>query len=286
MTSDVKHTVEHYNNNLSLEDIKKLKKIGSGTDANIYKINNELLLKVYHKDSIHSKIDLESEVIKTDKPAYFKRKCEYQGYCYDEDGVRLSYNDIINFAKKKQQNISLSSLPYESFFINDHFKGCFLHYYKYHLPISSFQFLPEKTKLKLFKRILPKLDELLKNNIYTIDLYNKRNSHAPHNNIIVNSRLNPQIIDLEGRSVAYTAKFNQNYFEQTMFGLTTLLLEFIFNQYLDDYYDESYEYEDYYYHFFNTTHNIEPYYLDKIFNPKISIEDLDEFIDYRLALKK
>ncbi len=269
--------IYHFKDN----DINKLKLIGEGTDAKIYKLNNDYLLKVYHKKIIESG-EITSDIIKTAKPQTFKNIKQFQSYCVDEDGVRLSYNDIVNFAQKKQMNINHTYLPINPLFINNHFRGCIIKYHRHYLPISYFNFLSEKNKLKIAQKICLKIKELTDNYIYPIDLYNKQSSLKPHKNIIINGHFDPQIIDLDGKSVAYTSTFNKDYYEQTIFGLTTLLLEYVFNQDLEDYYNEFEEYQDYYKDYFTTKNIINKEYVDKLITDDIQLSDVENFIEHKL----
>jgi hypothetical protein len=284
---ELENLSKQYIYSIKEEDLKKLKKIDSGTDAQIYKLTNDLLLKIYHNQKQYDNIqNLLSLDIKTTKPTKFKNDCHTQSYCYDDNGIRLGYAQIIKFAKNKQANITKTTLPLNPVYINNLFRGCILKYHKHYYPISYFTFLPIKAKLKIVKKLLEKIKELLEYNVYTIDLYNKKYNDYPHNNIVVNFNLNPEIVDLDGQSVAYTANFNENFYQQTLFGLTSLLLEFLYDQELDEYYSEFYVYQEYYQDYFNKIYNIPSKYIDNLFSENISFEMLEEFIDYEIYRKK
>lgn len=169
-----------YMYDLTEQSISKLKLVNKGTDAKLYKLSNNLLLKLYYTDKkiISNNND---EDVKTTKPTKFNNSTTFMSYCYDKNGVRLGYDKIIEMAKSKQFTIKNTILPINPVYINHHFRGCILKYYHNYYPISSFAFLPKSTKLKIIKKLLLKIKELLNNNIYPIDLYNKQDSNSAHN---------------------------------------------------------------------------------------------------------
>lgn len=274
-----------YMYDLTEEKIKKLKLVNKGTDAKLYKLSTNLLLKLYYTDK---KVVLNNndDDVKTIKPTRFNNSTTFMSYCYDANGVRLGYDKIIEMAKRKQFEIKKTILPINPVYINHHFRGCIIKYHHNYYPISCFSFLPKRTKLKIIKDLLVKIKELLNNNIYPIDLYNKQNSNLPHNNIVINFSLNSQIVDLDGKSVAYTEKFNPEFYKKSLFELSTLLLEFLFDQELEDYYLEFDQYQEYYQQYFYERYNIPPKYIDNLLSNNIDLDVIEEFVDYELSLKK
>lgn len=263
---------------LTEEDIKHFKKIGSGTDASVYKLTKDLYLKLYDVNKpVLEPSSSSEEYVKTIRPLKFENTFKFSTKGYDEEGVRLGYDQIIELAKQKQHDIMHTFLPLNPCYIDGSFKGCIVKGYPYNLPIDSFRGLPEKAKLKLIRKLLEKFKELINNNVYPVDLYNKQNSSLPHNNIIVNAFLDPKIIDLDGKSVAYTEVFNQRYYEEAVFGLTTLILEFLFDQDLVDYFNEMDEYTDYYKRFFQGK-GVPGSLIDQMLSSNISIDSLEDFI--------
>ena len=274
-----------YMYDLTEEKIKKLKLVNKGTDAKLYKLSSNLLLKLYYTDK---KIVLNNndDDVKTTKPTRFNNSTAFLSYCYDANGVRLGYDKIIEMAKRKQFEIKNTILPINPVYINHHFRGCIIKYHHNYYPISCFSFLPQKIKLKILKNLLAKIKELLNNNIYPIDLYNKQNSNLPHNNIVINFSLNSQIVDLDGKSVAYTEKFNPEFYKKSLFELSTLLLEFLFDQELEDYYLEFDQYQEYYQKYFYERFNIPQKYIDNLLSNNIDLDVIEDFVDYELSLKK
>lgn len=274
-----------YMYDLTEEKIKKLKLVNKGTDAKLYKLSSNLLLKLYYTDK---KVVLNNndDDVKTTKPTRFNNSTAFLSYCYDANGVRLGYDKIIEMAKRKQFEIKNTILPINPVYINHHFRGCIIKYHHNYYPISCFSFLPQKTKLKILKNLLAKIKELLNNNIYPIDLYNKQNSNLPHNNIVINFSLNSQIVDLDGKSVAYTEKFNPEFYKKSLFELSTLLLEFLFDQELEDYYLEFDQYQEYYQKYFYERFNIPQNYIDNLLSNNIDLDVIEDFVDYELSLKK
>ncbi len=275
-----------YMYDLTEEKIKKLKLVNKGTDAKLYKLSNNLLLKLYYTDKKVILNNNDDDDVKTTKPTRFNNSTTFMSYCYDANGVRLGYDKIIEMAKRKQFEIKNTILPINPVYINHHFRGCIIKYHHNYYPISCFSFLPQKAKLKILKNLLAKIKELLNNNIYPIDLYNKQNSNLPHNNIVINFSLNSQIVDLDGKSVAYTEKFNPEFYKKSLFELSTLLLEFLFDQELEDYYLEFDQYQEYYQKYFYERFNIPQKYIDNLLSNNIDLDVIEDFVDYELSLKK
>lgn len=97
--------------------------------------------------------------------------------------------------------------------------------------------------------------------------------------------MKPQIIDLDGRSVCYTAFKNQDYYNETLFSFVIFLLELFYNQNLEDYYEEDDTYRDYYLDYFETKM---PKEISKeLLSPAPCIEGIYDFLDYKKrSLKK
>ncbi|MBE6161172.1 MAG: hypothetical protein E7158_03030 [Firmicutes bacterium] len=265
--------------NLNSNQVSKLKIIGKGTDANVYRINKNLLLKLYKlpQSNIKSSND---EIIKTDKPQKFINTFKFQSRCYNEEGLRLGYKDLIEMANIKQEKINLTYLPLAPCYIDNSFRGCILKNCRPNIPIDFFKFLPERKKLIIIQKILMKFKELIANNIYPYDLYNKIDSDHQHNNIIIDFKLEPTIIDLDGKSTAYTESFNETYYYDSTFGISCLTLEFLFNQDMIDFFDEPFELKDYYQDFYKGKIDYED--VDKLINTNIEFEYIEEFINKRI----
>lgn len=262
------------------------RKIGEGREASIYRVSKDLAIKIYHKsfDGLKN-IPENDETIKTTKPKIFKSPYNHQSLCYDEEGVRLSFEDVIYHAKYRQKNINKTYLPLNPVYINGTFRGCIIKYHNNFFPISYFNALPKKLKYKICYSTLEKIKELLYNNIYQIDLYNKQDLIGCHNNIIVNPFLDTQIIDLDGKSTIYTSSFDKAHYQTTLLGFSLLMLEFVYDEDLRDCFEEFYTYQDYYIDFFHERKKIPREYIENILSESISLDCLEDFLKYSLSKK-
>ena len=261
-------------------------KIGEGREAGVYKISKDLACKIYYKSSDIIKDWPDDDAsIKTVKPKIFKTPNTHQSLCYDEEGVRLSFEDVIYEAKSRQKNIKHTSLPLNPIYINGTFRGCIIKFHNNYYPISHFNVLPKKLKYKICYNILEKIKELLKNNIYQIDLYNKQDLIGCHSNIIVNPLLDAQIIDLDGKSTIYTATFDKAHYQTTLLGFSLLMLEFVYDEDLRDCFEEFYTYQDYYIDFFHERKKIPKEYIENILSENISVDILEDYLKYNLSKK-
>ena len=88
-----------YMYDLTEEKIKKLKLVNKGTDAKLYKLSTNLLLKLYYTDK---KVVLNNndDDVKTIKPTRFNNSTTFMSYCYDANGVRLGYDKIIETKRR------------------------------------------------------------------------------------------------------------------------------------------------------------------------------------------
>lgn len=249
---------------LSEKEIEKLqrKKIGSGSEAHVYKASNEILYKIYHNDlsrkitsghfdeSLIKKYpsdDSDVKVVGNLKDVRAGKHIDRFASYYDEEGVKLYDKNAIIKAIQRQPNIEYTSLPKTPIYRLEDYKllGCALKYHKNHTDLHNLSFLPRSTKIKIMKKILRNLQELLKENIYHIDLANKKVSSDSHSNILVSFNLEPQIIDVDGRSAIYTENpsnelteeakkqletRNQNLLATTYASLSALILDFLYDE--------------------------------------------------------
>lgn len=262
------------------------RKIGKGREANIYRVSKDLAIKIYHRslNDISNIADNDAD-IKTSKPRFFKTPSMHQSLCYDEEGVRLSFEDVIYNAKFRQKNIDKTFLPLNPLYIHNTFRGCIIKYHRNYFPISYFNCLPKKLKFKICYNILEKIKELLDNNIYQIDLYNKQDNIGCHNNIIINPTLDAQIIDLDGKSTIYTSSFDRDNYQTTLLGFSLLMLEFVYDEDLRDCFEEFYTYQQYYIDFFHDNKKIPREYIENILSDNISIDGLEDFLRHSLSKK-
>lgn len=222
-----------------LTELKKLE-INSGSDGTIYKINNQILYKIYHESNPLKKswIDperlyaVETKIYKKDKnqPQLSEEKMkiienEIDIQYLDSEGVRLTKEDTIIKAIEKQENVHLTQLPIAPLYIHNHFSGCVLKNYPFNLDIRIIAYFPLSLRLKIIKRLLKKIQELLNNNIYTIDLAAKPKNKS---NILLTPFFEPQIIDLDGISAFYREKFSDKLYKKSIEQLNWFLLEAMF----------------------------------------------------------
>lgn len=248
---------------LSNRQLKALesKKLGSGSEAHVYKVDDNLLYKIYHNE-ISRRIalgelnkmvlkssydDSDVKIVKNIKDVKSNMiKNPFLTY-YDKEGVKLYHKNAILKAIQKQSNIEYSSLPQAPIYkaSNGKLIGCVLKYHKNHINLHSLSFLPNSMKIKLMKKILRNVEELLKENIYHVDLSNKKVSNNTHSNILVSYKLEPQIIDIDGRSAIYTEKVDSNLSEEDKNRLDAINKNLLYSSYaslsallLDYIYDE------------------------------------------------
>lgn len=235
--------------NLTIQEAEKLKnkKIGEGSEAVVYRASKKIVYKIYHTtnnilvpDDAETKIVTSLKDIKTNDI-----KLPPLDY-YDINGVRISREDAVNRAIEKQKYIKMSSLPLGNVMINNRFRGCVYKAYNHCIPIHSIKTFPKTVRLKIIKELLLKVDELLKQTIYPIDLANKPTVNQTHSNVLVSLNLHPHLIDLDGQSTVYREQEDEFYYQLTMRNLKILILELLEDfDYNDDEAKEDIEYFEY-----------------------------------------
>ena len=218
------------------EFITTHKVIGEGTEGTCYKVGNKVY-KIYHNlygtvgRNEHIKVDKEGVRIykKRDyKDFHFKRGpvLSYQ----DSEGVSLTVRDGLNRAMDKGLKIIQTRLPEKIITVDGRVKGCVYPYYKFTRGIYKSFRKTFKTRLKICKDLLIKVQELLDNNIYPVDLCNKNKTkifNKNDNNVLLDLKNKPIIIDLEGRSTLYTDYNNPSLKSKSYYSLTLLILEIL-----------------------------------------------------------
>lgn len=238
---------------LNSEELKHFKKIGQGTDGAVFKLNNDLLIKIYHLNLDYiTKTIPQQKNNDEDIKIYEKGKTKFQNdfyhnqlryQAYDKEAnevIKLIPKDAINKAIARQENITLTHLPVGKVYIDGHYAGCLL-VRQQGIGIHYLMGLPLSKKGLILLNTLPAIEELLKNNIYHTDLANspfaKKEVILPntqivrtgHSHILVNPlTFETKIIDLEGKSTTYTEKENEILRQQSLSNLTILMLEFLF----------------------------------------------------------
>jgi hypothetical protein len=232
----------------NLEKIKK-KKIGQGREGKIYKINNNLLYKIYYKLDPHEReeivhvclkeYEVDEDGVKKVKDNAKKVNVEeviyVKPYYVDNEGVRKIYSiDQIDEAIKRQQNIKQTSLPLGPIYIDNRLGGVVLKYHKGYFNFHIISMLSQKLRLEMLKIVLEKLKELCDNNIYPIDYANQSDGPHPHSNILINIKEDVQFIDLEGKSTMYT-KDSSRYYESIAYAeFYFLVLDIMYGEKLSE----------------------------------------------------
>lgn len=223
---------------LKKSDLLKLKYIGKGKDGYVYKYNNNLLIKIYHNETINNlnKSEMDPDGVKIYTPGnyrYFKTESSNIQY-YDKENVKCGAIDALNKAISKQKDINYSTLPVGLLYVDDKFKGSVLKYFKYmceyHKLIRLYNI---KKRAQITNDTLTKLDELIKNNIYPIDIVNKGigESATPisHSNILLSPFGHSEIIDLDGTSTIYKEEFDKSTYINCIENINIFFLETMFN---------------------------------------------------------
>ena len=197
---------------ISSQELSRLKQIGEGTEAIVYRAGKGMLYKVY-KNKYY--IAIGSEQVKK---------------CYSPR--------IIEEAARRQQFIKHSTLPLNPLYIDGKFKGCVLKEHRGYGDIYNINILPQKTKIKLLKQLVLNVKELIEHNIYHVDLSNKSIPGVHKGNVLVSLTGDLQLIDLDGKSTTYTNGFDAQFYQLTVQTLLALITDLLFELDMDDLYFE------------------------------------------------
>ena len=223
---------------------------------------------------------------------YYTNDLTYYSYSEEEkESIKLLPKEAIYKAIEKRRNLELTSLPLGVVFFQNCFAGCIIEY-KHGIQIHKLIGLPLNMRKKIYLNILKAEAELLKNNIYHIDLANspfakryivlpnKKIIETGHSHVLVNPwTLKTHFIDLEGKSTIYTEKENPFYKRMSLNNLTILTLEFLLQINWEEYKEDEEE--------------MVPL-LEKMKVPEIMIDkligedmrELEDFYELSLILKK
>lgn len=282
---------------LTSTDLNLIKKyeIGKGTNGSVYRVPYKLfntpkgtLLKIYHTNITFMDTDnIKIYHIGDIKKSSYIEKLSY----FDNNNVHISFNDAIYKVIDRQSKIKLTDLPKKIIYVDNYFSGYMLKE-QYGIQIHYLTGLPLVLKYKIMKKLILKIEELINNYIYTIDIdsspfgkciyydLNGNLKHVGHSNILINPlNLNPSIIDLDGKSTIYTDAYNDYYYKQTILKLNILLLEFLFGINLDSFYSGETDLSNSIIESLNK-YNINNYFIDGLSNLSLSINDI------KLMLKK
>lgn len=183
-----------YDNKLFLFiDVKdlNLKKIGSGTEADIYRFNNDYLLKIYKEGLIDEKSEIYNE--------------------FRLEEIACLRNRVKN-----------TNLLYGPVYINQEFSGALTYNHRYAPNLNILDLIPStKYKLRIFQELLENLKEFESNGMYHIDITEE--------NVLLPFLKSPKIIDTDGKSIRLDEDRN-SYYEYRMYGgLFDLMLRRLFD---------------------------------------------------------
>lgn len=223
---------------LKKEELTGLKYIGKGKDGYVYKYNNDLLIKIYHNDIMNNlnKSELDQDEVKIYVHGTYKGiKAYYHNIQYfDKDNVKYGAMESLTKAISKQKNVHNSTLPVGLLFVDGKFKGSVLKYFKYMCEYHKLiRYYDIKRRAQITRDTLTKLEELIKNNIYPIDIVNKgigeNVTPISHSNILLSLLGHSEIIDLDGTSTIYKEEFDQNIYIRCIENINIFFLETMFN---------------------------------------------------------
>ncbi len=224
--------------NISLKEyIKVLRhKVGEGRDSMVFNAGKGVLYKIYKDESRLKDLDAPDTIY--DKQKLIKKSAPSRNCYIDKDGTKIFYKDAIKRIVERQKQIKYSSLPKKALYVDGKFIGCVIDR-KYAFQLHYvFPFLPRKTKIKVLKLILLKIKELTDNYIYPCDVANSP-IVGNHSNILVDYKLEPQLIDLDGHSTLYRETYDEKAYNYVLFSTNLLLLELLHgNVYCEDMLDE------------------------------------------------
>ena len=222
-----------------IEEIKrKCKVVGTGSEAELYKVGPNVYKFYKNNDSI---IKIDDKVLDEDGVnilCYKKlrdntkigdnRILNYK----DNDGVILAREEAIIKAIEAGSKVKLSYLPNNIIYEDNKAIGCVYPYYKNTLGIYSAAYVSERLKVMACKDLVSKVEELLDNNIYPLNL-DKRSVSNPIKrdecDVLLEHGFNygVHIVDLDGSSTLYTESYSHNKTSLVLSSLTSMVLEIL-----------------------------------------------------------
>lgn len=239
------------NLNISLDELLKLKELGSGTEGRVFAYSKDIVLKIY-RDSIVRLKDIRKQlndeikiydknnlqIANSDESIHFYHNEKNSNN--DENIIRMRLTDTFKDMEIKQKSIKRTELPKGLLIVDGKISGCFMQRL-YGIPIHKLTGMPQKYKFKILKNVFLDVEELLNNHIYHTDLSNspfvnskyfsdgKLHNQKGHSHILVNPfNLKTSILDLDGKRVPYMEQYNYEYEKEVLECLCTLLEEFYY----------------------------------------------------------
>jgi hypothetical protein len=216
------------------------KKIGEGTEGICFKNGNEIY-KVYKNTFEEPEVpkyvtpEYNSEGVRIYKKEDFRnvvnKKNPNKLIKYtSEDGTLLHTEQALEKVIDKGQRIVGTKIPQKIIYVNGVARGCVYPYHRFTSSIYKSFRRTFKTRLKICRLLLEKVQELIDNNIYPIDLCQKGPDSLfdkNYANVLLNIKNEPLIIDLDGKSALYTDVPNPSYEKMSCVTLSNLILEIL-----------------------------------------------------------
>lgn len=140
--------------------------IGSGTDANVYKAPNGLAFKIYHAN----------REIKSGE-----------------------YENTIKTLIDRQKEVKLTKLPLGILRKEGTTVGCFMERHRKYFDVNKFAKLSKKHQIMVLHSLLDKVNELVENDIYHLDI-NYQGRANQTSNIMINRAGQVELVDFDGGS--------------------------------------------------------------------------------------
>lgn len=284
---------------LTEKDIKVLDycnlELGRGTDGIVYTTgsyrNRNDLYKIYFHDSDTIKRINNSELLDKNGVKIIRDRQQLKNICnnhndtrfktnyIDNEGVRINGIDAINMAIERQKYIQRTRLQKRPILVDDHFRGTVLHYHKRQMPLYILKSFPRKIQIKVLKELLLAVWELLDNYVYHIDLGFQSKNDLKKANVLISCKpnLQPNIIDIDGKSAIYTEEYNEYYYYKSLGTYKNLMLQILFDIDIIDIEDIDFDYLKYCLH----NKGIPDGYIDSllILDKKMDVYEIMDFLN-------
>ncbi len=160
---------------ITQKDLKWYRKLGEGRDAIVYSAPHKKAYKIY------------------------------------KDSTNKDYVGALKMIQENNYDIKLSHLPECAIYSKDGaFIGSLLERVYGKQIHYVFPSLSREKQIILLKRILSAVKELTNNYIYPYDLANTPLLTGKRSNILVDRKLNPQLIDIDGSGAEYRREYNKD----------------------------------------------------------------------------
>lgn len=159
---------------ITQKDLKWYRKLGEGRDAIVYSAPHSKAYKIY------------------------------------KNPTNKNYVGVLKMIQDNNYNIKLSHLPQGAIYSKDGaFIGSLLERVYGKQIHYVFPSLSREKQIILLKRVVAAVKELTKNYIYPCDIANTPLLPRKRSNILVDRKLNPQLIDIDGSGAKYRSEYNK-----------------------------------------------------------------------------